>query len=63
MMSRIECPFDLGDKVCIDGGNIAAVIVGIAFYPSGAEVKVSWWNAGNLCDAWVAAWRCSPVIA
>lgn len=64
MMANVfDSEFAMGDRVSIDDGNIAGVVIGIAFYPVGQEVKVSWWNNGSLHDAWVAAWRCKRVIA
>jgi len=55
--------FEFGDQVIIDGGSISGTVIGIAFYPVGHEVRVSWWNNGALHDAWVAEWRCTKVLA
>jgi hypothetical protein len=53
--------FDFGDRVKIDSGAVEAIVISFCFYPHGAQVQVSWWNAGALLEAWVAPWRLSKV--
>lgn len=51
-------PFDIGDRVLIDGDkDIKGVVTGILFRPSNVEIEVSWLHNGSLQTAWVAAFR------
>jgi hypothetical protein len=49
--------FDFGDRVSIDKGDQAGVVVGFCFYPHGKQVLVSWWNNGAIAESWLAEWR------
>lgn len=51
-------PIGLGEKVRIDKGDVIGTVVGIAIYRTGVELKVAWWNQGNLVEHWVGDWRC-----
>lgn len=55
-----SCAFNLTEKVIIDGDRqVVAVITAISFRISGCKVEVSWWNHGDLKEAWVDEWRLS----
>lgn len=56
-----QSPFQLGDKVIVDGDpSLIAKVIQVAFRSDIADCEISWVHQGDIKRAWVDNWRLTP---
>lgn len=60
MTHVLESPFMLGERVCVDGGDVVATIT-FVMYNGCWSYEVSWMHNGDYKIANIAAWRLAIV--